>query len=672
LAAARSPPVDKHRQANAEVYGVVPVHSLFLTGDSAVKRCAFFAVLIVLSASAFAASPESFDWPQWQGPDRNAISKERGLLKEWPKDGPPLAWKTKELGGGYSAPSIAAGRIFGMSNRGDDEVVWALSEADGKELWATRLGPACREGGPQGIEGPGCTPTVDGDRLYVEGLGGALACLQARDGKIIWRRSLTEDFGGRLPMWRYNESPLVDGDKVICTPGAQDAMLVALDKLTGKTIWRSQMPGGADGGPGGRGGAPGGPGGRGGAGGPGGRGGGSATVVTGTKDPGLFMGEHWGMRAFACKIPNGKYLAKLYFAETFAGITRPGQRVFSFNVQGHEFKDFDIWVKAGGPRRAYIETVPVEVTNGEFRIVFTAQTENPAINAIEIVPQAKDATGAASSAATIRIKAGLSTPFTDSSGQVWQPDRGFEGGGMGLLPGGLGGGSGGRAGGFGGFGGGGGAAYASAIAIDFEGQREYVQLTARALIGVAASDGKFLWRYAQPANRMAINCSTPLYHDGLVFAASAYGAGGGLVKLSEDGSGGVNAEEVYSTRNMQNHHGGMILVDGCLYGANGGNEGGYLVCLDFKTGNVLWNERDTGKRRAPKGSVALADGRLYYRTERGTVLLIEPNPKQYVEHGRFDQPDRSENPAWPHPVVANGKLYLRDQDVLLCYDVKAK
>ena len=168
-------------------------------------------------------------------------------------------------------------------------------------------------------------------------------------------------------------------------------------------------------------------------------------------------------------------------------------------------------MKAGGFRRAYIETVPVEVTNGEFRIVFTAQTENPAINAIEIVPQAKDATGAASSATTIRIKAGLSTPFTDSSGQVWQPDQGFEGGmtnqfravravvpaDLARRPGGFGG----RPGGFGRGGGGSGAGYASAIAIDFDGQRQYVQLTAKTLVGVAASDGKVLWRYDRPANR---------------------------------------------------------------------------------------------------------------------------------------------------------------------------
>ena len=139
-----------------------------------------------------------------------------------------------------------AGRIFGMSHRGEDEVVWALSETDGKALWATRLGPAFRqEGWPQGNEGPGSTPTVDGERLYVEGLGGTVSCVQVRDGKLVWQRSLTQDFGGRVPTWSFRESPLVDGDKVIVTPGGEDATLVALDKLTGKTIWKSQMPAGS-------------------------------------------------------------------------------------------------------------------------------------------------------------------------------------------------------------------------------------------------------------------------------------------------------------------------------------------------------------------------------------------------------------------------------------------
>ena len=151
----------------------------------------------------------------------------------------------------------------------------------------------------------------------------------------------------------------------------------------------------------------------------------------GTKDPGLYLSEHYSMDSFSCKIPNSKYIAKLYFAETYEGISGQGQRVFSFNVQGREFKNFDIWAKAGGPNRAYIETVPVEVTNGEFRIVFTSQVENPAINAIEIIPQTAAGTSAGAFAPTakaIRIKAGKSTPFTDSSGQVWSADQGFEGG----------------------------------------------------------------------------------------------------------------------------------------------------------------------------------------------------------------------------------------------------
>ena len=113
----------------------------------------------------------------------------------------------------------------------------------------------------------------------------------------------------------------------------------------------------------------------------------AGTAIANTKDAGLYLSEHYGMDSFSCAVPNGKYIAKLYFAETFDGITGEGQRVFSFNVQGHEFKDFDVWKKAGGANRAYVETVPVEVTDGKFKITFTSNVENPEINAIEIAPQ---------------------------------------------------------------------------------------------------------------------------------------------------------------------------------------------------------------------------------------------------------------------------------------------
>lgn len=259
----------------------------------------------------------------------------------------------------------------------------------GPRPWGPSSGSPCRK-----ERKTGCTPTVDGELVYALGLSGQLACLQVADGKMVWQKSLTADFGGRVPMWSFRESPLIDGDKLICTPGGRSATLVALDKKTGKTIWKSQVPG---------------------------------------------------------------------------------------------------------------------------------------------------------------------SPL---------------------------------------------ASYASVIAFDCDGQRQYVQFTQKGVVAVAADDGKFLWRYDHPANRMGINITTPLYHEGQVFAASAYGRGGGLVKLTKD-DGGFKAEEVYFTKSMQNHHGGVILLDGYLYGASGGNEGGWLYCLDFKTGKVMWDEQGAQGLRGPGGWASL-------------------------------------------------------------------
>jgi len=205
--------------------------------------------------------------------------------------------------------------------------------------------------------------------------------------------------------------------------------------------------------------------------------------------------------------------------------------------------------------------------------------------------------------------------------------------------------------------------YASIIATEIEGVRQYVQFMSGGVVAVAAEDGKFLWRYNAPHNGTA-NCSTAIASDGHVFAASGYGTGGGLAKIAKSGDS-FSADEVYFTKHMKNHHGGMVLVDGYIYGSNEG----LLACLDFKTGEVKWEERIPGK-----GSIAFADGRLYYRNEggKGTVFLVDANPNKFVLRGKFDQPNRSGANAWPHPVIANGRLYLRDQNVLLCYDVKAK
>jgi outer membrane protein assembly factor BamB len=206
-----------------------------------------------------------------------------------------------------------------------------------------------------------------------------------------------------------------------------------------------------------------------------------------------------------------------------------------------------------------------------------------------------------------------------------------------------------------------GAAYSSVIAGDVDGQRQYIQFLSGGVVGIDAKTGRFLWRYDHPHNGTA-NCSTPIYQDGHVFAASGYGTGGGLAKLIHAGAG-TRAEEVYFTKHMQNHHGGMVVVDGYLYGSNEGQ----LCCLDLLTGQVQWSEGRPGK-----GSIAFADGHLYYRNEGGPITLVEANPKKYVQQGRFDQPDRTGAPAWAHPVIANGKLLIRDQDLLLCYDIKKR
>ena len=391
------------------------------------------------------------DWPQWQGPNRDAVSAETGLLAEWPSGGPPLVWKVNGLGGGYSTPSIAGGRIFGMGYIGEEEVVWALDAKTGKSLWNVPIGPADRRIGYP--EGSRCTPTVDGELLYALGPGGNFICLETATGKERWRKDFKQDFGGRMMSgWGFSESPLVDGDRVVCTPGSSKGTILALNKKTGAVIWQ-------------------------------------------TKD------------------------------------------------------------------------------------------------------------------------------FTDRS------------------------------------------AYSSIIPVEMGGVRQYVQLTDQSVVGVAANDGRLLWRAPRQGRTAVI--PTPIFHDNHVYVTSGYNVGCNLFKITATG-GEFKAEEVYANNDMVNHHGGVVRVGEYLYGFS--DRGGW-TCQEFKTGKVVWKNGGVGK-----GSILCADGHLYLRSEgsKGTLALVAATPDGYKETGRFDQPDRSGKQSWPHPVIANGKLFLRDQDILLCYDVMKK
>jgi outer membrane protein assembly factor BamB len=206
-----------------------------LTAIATICSC-FLSLPVISSATS--------DWPQWRGPQRDGISRESGLLIQWPAEGPKLLWQVNDLGDGFSTPSVAGTRIYLMSNRGmENEFVQALSTQDGKPIWATRVGAVGNPNQNPPFAKARSTPTVDGDFIYALGSDGDLACLEAKSGKIRWQKSLRKEFGGQPHEWAYAESPLVDGDAVVVTPGGEQATIVALNKKTGSVIWKSAVPG---------------------------------------------------------------------------------------------------------------------------------------------------------------------------------------------------------------------------------------------------------------------------------------------------------------------------------------------------------------------------------------------------------------------------------------------
>jgi outer membrane protein assembly factor BamB len=340
--------------------------------------------------------------------------------------------------------SIAGGRLFVQGLRNGQSMVHSIDIATGRYVWSKTLGRgADNNQGP----GPRGTPTIDGDRLYALSETGDLYCLRTADATVVWQKNILRTFGGRNIDWLISESPLVDGNRLIVSPGGRDAGMVALDKMTGNTIWTSK---------------------------------------------------------------------------------------------------------------------------------------------------------------------GLS----DEAG------------------------------------------YSSAVIVEFDGIRAYTTFTASAAVGVRASDGQLLWRHGSPANRTA-NITTPVVSGRQVFYTSAYNTGGALLTLSAAG-GTVRAEETYFTRDMQNHHGGVVLVNGTMYGFNNA----ILAAIDFASGRTLWRHRSVGK-----GTVTYADGRLYILGENNIVGLAEVSPAGYREVGRFEIPDQRW-PSWAHLVVAGQRLYVRNQDTLVAYDVK--
>ena len=215
--------------------------SRLLTTIAAIGLCCSV-VFVTKSANMPAATA---DWPQWRGPQRDGVSKETGLLKQWPKEGPKLVWQVNDLGDGYSTPSVVGDRIYLMSNQGmENEFVQARSTKDGKPIWTTRIGNVGNPNQNPPYPKARSTPTVDGKFIYALSSDGDIACLEAGTGKIRWQKNIRKEFGGQPGEWAYAESPLVDGDVVVVTPGGAEATIVALNKKTGALIWKSAVPDG--------------------------------------------------------------------------------------------------------------------------------------------------------------------------------------------------------------------------------------------------------------------------------------------------------------------------------------------------------------------------------------------------------------------------------------------
>ena len=212
------------------------------------------------------------------------------------------------------------------------------------------------------------------------------------------------------------------------------------------------------------------------------------------------------------------------------------------------------------------------------------------------------------------------------------------------------------------------AGYSSPIVAEINGVRQYIQQASGGVAGLSAKDGKLLWKVEVPGYRIAV-IPSPVYHDNTVYVTAGYNAGCTYIKLTKDGDS-FTAETIYANRNLSNQHGGVVLIDGNIYGFS--DTPPSWVCQDLKTGEIVWSERQSG---VGKGTVLAVNDRLLLLTESGTLAVVAASPDGWKEYGRMEFPERSnvpsrDNATWTHITVAHGKLYLRDHDLLFCFDLK--
>ncbi len=492
--------------------------------------------LALCSTQLFAAPA---DIPQWRGPNRDGIFPDTGLLQQWPEGGPKLEWQIDKIGKGLAGVSIVNGIIFTTGGRKDGQYIVAYDEATHSEKWASKISD---HGGE-----PRCTPTVDSGLVFALSTRGDLVCVNAADGKEVWRKSYETDFGNPpKPGWDFSESPLVDGGKLIIIPGSAEAVMAALDKKTGAILWKT-----------------------------------AATLMgkghDGAGYTGAVISNAAGIRQYVTLVGKGAIGVD---AET-------GKLLWHYNRV------------ANGTA-----VIPTPLVWDDYVFVSSGYGTGAALLKIE-----RDA-ASAPAAAVPKVDEAKVAELTKKLAEL-----------NATL-----------------------AKNRDARAKTQKGTPEY-----------EAAD-KLVQSIKPEVARVEADLN------------KARGQTGG-----ESGGGKIAGSPVVANEQywlnagvFQNHHGGMVRIGDYIYAGKGHNNG-FPICLEWKTGRVVWEkERGPGKESA---AVIAADGNLYFRYQDGTMALIQATPSGYTEKGVFKLAV-VKGPSWPHPAIHDGKLYVRADDSLMCYDLK--
>lgn len=611
------------------------------------RRLALVSVIVCwcapLAVAQVPAGPG--EWPQWRGPNRDGVSEEKGLLKEWPKEGPPVAWRVDSVGTGYSSLTIKDGRIFTQGDLNGVEHILALNVEDGAVLWAAPP-PGLAKRMDQRVADVWKQADRDGDgRLqeaealarfrwdfnhYDRPAPGDRATLAAARAERLVRQldrngdnrvsepeaaALFRDHFARIDQAAAGADPQSLADERIArllaahdTNGdgqidRKEAQNTALDQPFGRIDERA--PGANKG------------------------------------DDKLTAEE---LRAYFLRQEAGKdgeltvaELASYYVESKASGdgeLTRDELRGFYGGFRNGQ---------GDGPRSApTVDGSRVYVLGGMGDLSCLDAATGRTLWSVSMTEDLGGNTpGWGYSESPLVVgemvivtpggKQGTLAALEKHTGAVlWRSSDVTEN-----------------------------AHYASAVLARICGAPQIVQFARESCFGVSADDGRLMWKYSA-ANNTTANCCTPVVWQDHVYVTSAYGTGGGLAKITGNAQP-QTAEEVYFDKRLGVHHGGVVRVGDYLYGLAGG-----LTCKHFLSGEDAWKARSVGK-----GSLAAADGMLYLLGENHEVALAEATPEEYRERGRFRIPSHG-RPSWAHPVVAGGRLYIRDQESLTAYNVRAK